>query len=94
VVQINVAFERSDVPVQDYVELRVSESPEGAVFATWLRVNDAAGGAVTDVSQESKPIAGAWEDATEYAQANNLFWIYVDDPAGVFPADDLGLVEA
>jgi hypothetical protein len=95
VVQINVAFERSDIPVQDHIELRVSESPEGEVFATWLRVNDAADGAVTvHVTQDSKPVAGAWEDATDYAQANKLLWIYVDDPAGVFPADELGLVEA
>jgi hypothetical protein len=58
-------------------------------------VNDAADGAVTvHVTQDSKPVAGAWEDATDYAQANKLLWIYVDDPAGVFPADELGLVEA
>lgn len=88
---IEVSLERPGPELPAYLEVTVRADADLTVFAVWKHVLQASGAdGMASAGDRAKPVDEAWEDALAYAEHHRVGLIFVDDPGGVFPAEDFG----
>jgi hypothetical protein len=90
--KMHVVFEKPDASDEDYVRVGIGAGPTpDQPYGYWGHMAARSSGGLMMHAQDDapKPIRKTWDEALTYAHSHGLSLIYVEDPEGCFPADEL-----
>lgn len=83
---VYVSMARPEAVAEDQlVHMIIRQEADGSVWAQWQRVlSRDSNSPLAHRADERRPIAATFASAMDYARKQNVGWIYVDDPHGIF----------